>query len=141
MNGYITKSGEVTETFRKDLAADTLKPLSDDLKPYTAQVYKRVQSIFDPKALDDMIEDGSKTKAPENKLNDNFAKKEFQELWKRINHKYAYTVDFDSKELIEKAVAAINRELSVTQLGYVVTRGEQKDDTTFDDMKSGSMMV
>ena len=140
MNGYITKSGEVTETFRKDLAADALKPLSDDLKPYTAQVYKRVQSIFDPKALDDMIEDGSKTKAPENKLNDNFAKKEFQELWKRINHKYAYTVDFDSEELIEKAVAAINRELSVTQLSYVVTRGEQKDDTTLDDMKTGTMM-
>ena len=140
-NGYITKNGEVTETFRKDLAADTLKPLSDDLKPYTAQVYKCVQSIFDPKALDDMIEDGSKTKAPENKLNDNFAKKEFQELWKRINHKYAYTVDFDSEELIEKAVAAINRELSVTQLSYVVTRGEQKDDTTLNDMKGGSMMV
>ncbi len=139
-NGYITKSGEVTETFRQDLAAGTLKPLSDDLQPYTAQVYKRVQGIFDPKALDDMIEDGSKTKAPENKLNDNFAKKEFQELWKRINHKYAYTVDFDSEELIEKAVAAINKELAVTQLSYVVTRGEQKDETTFDDMKGGSMM-
>ena len=141
MNGYITKSGEVTETFRTDLVAGTLKPLSEDLKPYTEQVYKRVQSIFDPKALDDMIEDGSKTKAPENKLNDNFSKKEFQELWKRINHKYAYTVDFDSEELTGKAVAAINRELSVTQLSYVVTRGEQKNSTTLDDMKTGSMMV
>ncbi len=139
-NGYITKNGEVTDAFRKDLAAETLKPLPDDLKPYTAQVYKCVQGIFDPKALDEMIEDGSKTKAPENKLNDNFARKEFQELWKRINHKYAYTVDFDSDELIENAVAAINRELSVTQLSYVVTRGEQKDNTTLDDMKSGVMM-
>jgi len=140
MNGYITKSGEVTEAFRNDLTTNALKPLTDELKPYTAQVYKRVQSIFDPKALDDMIEDGSKTKVPENKLNDNFAKKEFQELWKRINHKYAYTVDFDSEELIGKAVDAINKELSVTQLSYVVTRGEQKDDATLDDMRSGSMM-
>lgn len=141
LNGYITSDGDVTETFRNDLVAGTLKPLSEDLKPFTEQVYKRVQSIFDPKALDDMIEDGSKTKAPENKLNDNFSKKEFQELWKRINHKYAYTVDFDSKELIVKAVAAIDKELSVTQLSYVVTRGEQKDNATLDDMKSGSMMV
>jgi type III restriction enzyme len=141
MNNYITKSGEVTETFRNDLAAGTLKPLPEELKPFTQQVYKRVQSIFDPKALDDMIEDGSKTKAPENKLNDNFSKKEFQELWKRISHKYAYTVDFDSEELIAKAVAAINKELMVTQLSYVVTRGEQKDNTTLDDMKTGSMMV
>lgn len=139
-NGYITKSGEVTDAFRKDLEADKLKPLADELKPYTEQVYKRVQGIFDPKAFDDMIENGSKTKTPENKLNDNFAKKEFQELWKRINHKYAYTVDFDSEELIEKAVAAINKELFVTQLSYIVTRGEQKDNATLDDMKTGTMM-
>ena len=140
LNGYITSDGDVTETFRNDLAAGTLKPLSEDLMPYTEQVYKRVQSIFDPNALDDMIEDGSKTKAPENKLNDNFSKKEFQELWKRINHKFAYTVDFDSEELIAKAVAAINKELMVTQLSYVVTRGEQKDNATLNDMKTGSMM-
>ena len=42
------------------LQGGTLKPLDDDLQPYTEQVYKRVQSIFDPKALDDMIDDGSK---------------------------------------------------------------------------------
>lgn len=140
INGYITPDGEVTEAFRQDLAADALKPLSDDLKPLSAQVYKRVQSIFDPKALEGMIEDGSKTKVPENKLNDNFAKKEFQELWKRINHKYAYTVNFDSEELVGKAVAAINKELMVTQLSYVVTRGGQKGVTTFDDMYTGTMM-
>ena len=36
-------------------------------------------------------------------VNDNFAKKEFQALWNEINHKYAYTVEFDSNELIQKA--------------------------------------
>ncbi len=140
-NNYITKNGEVTDTFRNDLATNTLKPLSDELDPYTEQVYKYVQSIFDPKALDDMIEDGSKTKTPENKLNDNFSKKEFQELWKRINHKYAYTVNFDSNELVGKAVSAINKELSVTQLSYIVTLGEQKENASLNDIKKGSMMT
>ena len=140
MNGYITKSGEVTELLHTDLQGGTLKPLDDDLQPYTEQVYKRVQSIFDPKALDDMIDDGSKPQTPENKLNDNFAKKEFQELWHRINHKYAYTVDFDSEELIGKAVAAIDRELNVSRLSYVVTRGEQKDRLTHEDMEHGHML-
>ena len=140
MNGYITKSGEVTELFHTDLQGGTLKPLDDDLQPYTEQVYKRVQSIFDPKALDDMIDDGSKPQTPENKLNDNFAKKEFQELWHRINHKYAYTVDFDSEELIGKAVEAIDRELNVSRLSYVVTRGEQKDRLTLEDMEHGHML-
>ena len=140
MNSYITKDGEVTETFRKACAEETLLSLADELEPMSKSVMKLVQSIYDPSVLKDMIEDGSKTTTPGNKLNDNFMKKEFQELWRRINHKYAYTVSFDSEELIEKAVAAINKELEVTQLSYVVTRGEQKDNASLDDMKHGEMM-
>ena len=140
MKGYITKDGEVTETFRKACAEETLLPLADELQPMSNSVMKLVQSIYDPSVLKGMIDDGSKTTTPDNKLNGNFMKKEFQELWQRINHKYAYTVSFDSEELIEKAVAAIDKELEVTQLSYVVTQGEQKDNTSLDDMKHGDMM-
>ncbi len=139
-NGYITKAGEVTDTFRNDCATDTLKPLSADLQPLAEQVMKSVQGIYDPSVLREMIEDGRKPTTPTNKLNDNFNKKEFQELWRRINHKYAYTVNFDSEELIKKAADAIDRELNVAQLNYVVTRGEQLGNTTFDNMQHGSMM-
>lgn len=137
---YITKQGEVTEIFRKACADEKLEPLADELQPMSNSVMRLVQSIYDASVLKDMIDDGSKTTTPDNKLNDNFMKKEFQELWRRINHKYAYTVSFDSEELIEKAVAAINKELEVTQLSYVVTRGEQKDKTSLNDMKHGEMM-
>ena len=140
MKNYITKDGEVTETFRKACAEEALLPLADEFQPMSNSVMKLVQSIYDPSVLKGMIDDGSKTTTPDNKLNDNFMKKEFQELWRRINHKYAYTVSFDSEELIEKAVGAIDRELEVTQLSYVVTRGEQKDNATLDDMKYGEMM-
>lgn len=140
MNNYITKDGEVTKTFRKACAEDTLLPLADELQPMSKSVMKLVQSIYDPSVLNGMIDNGSKTTTQDNKLNANFMKKEFQELWRRINHKYAYTVSFDSEELIEKAVGAIDRELEVTQLSYVVTRGEQKDNATLDDMKHGEMM-
>ena len=137
---YITKEGEVTEIFRKACADEKLEPLADELQPMSNSVMRLVQSIYDASVLKDMIDDGSKTTTPDNKLNDNFMKKEFQELWRRINHKYAYTVSFDSEELIEKAVAAINKELEVTQLSYVVTRGEQKDKASLNDMKHGEMM-
>lgn len=140
MKNYITKDGEVTETFRKACAEETLLPLADELQPMSNSVMKLVQSIYDPSVLNGMIDNGSKTTTQDNKLNANFMKKEFQELWRRINHKYAYTVSFDSEELIEKAVGAIDRELEVTQLSYVVTRGEQKDNATLDDMKHGDMM-
>lgn len=140
MKNYITKEGEVTETFRKACATETLLPLEDDLQPMSNSVMKLVQSIYDPSVLKGMIDDGSKTTTPENKLNDNFMKKEFQELWRRINHKYAYTVSFDSDELIGKSVGAIDNELEVTQLSYVVTRGEQKANASLEDMKNGNMM-
>ena len=138
--GYITKNGEVTEMFHADLQGGTLKPLDEDLQPYREQIYKRVQSIFDPKALDGLIDNGNNPQTPENKFNDNFKKKEFQELWHRINHKYAYTVNFDSGELVSKAVTAIDKELNVSRLSYVVTRGEQRDYLTLDDMEQGNML-
>lgn len=139
-NNYITKAGEVTDIFREDLQKGTLKTLPDELAPLTDAVYKRVQSIFDSKALDTMIEDGNKIITPENKLNENFSKKEFQELWKRINHKYAYKVSFDSNELISKAVSTIDRELEVTKLRYVVTKGTQKDNLKKEDYNHGNIL-
>lgn len=140
MKNYITKGGEVTELFREELKAGTLQPLSDELTPLTESVYKQVQSIFDPKILDEMIDNGSKPQTPPNVLNDNFSKKEFQDLWKRINHKYAYKVSFSSEELINKAVAAIDRELEVTQLTYVITKGLQKAELRKEDVTSGDMI-
>lgn len=139
-NKYIQKDGSVTDTFREAIAENKLTPLTDDLEPYTEQVYKRVQSIFDPHALDGMIENASKLQTPENKLNDNFSKKEFQELWRRINHKYAYKVNFDSAELIEKAVVAIDSELIVSELSYVITSGIQRDTLSGRDLREGSML-
>jgi len=65
------------------------------LKIIEAGIHKLVQGVFDESVLKDMVSDGHETKVKDNSLNDNFYKKEFQELWKAINHKYVYTVDFD----------------------------------------------
>ena len=73
-----------------------------------------------------MIDDGNKTKVLGNPLNDNFYKKEFQTLWGYINHKYAYSVDFDSKELVQKSIEAIDGELYVSELQYTLSKGLQQ---------------
>ena len=73
-----------------------------------------------------MIENGNETKVVDNGLNDNFAKKEFQTLWNYINHKYAYKVEFDSDELIQKSIEHINNKLFVAEMKYTVTIGEQR---------------
>lgn len=139
-HGYINIKGEVQQDFHDDLGAGSLKPLPGALQPYAEQVYKLVQGIFDPSALAGMVENGNKVDVPENKLNDNFHKKEFKELWARINHKYAYLVSFDGDELVKKAVPALDKELRVSRLSYSITCGEQRDDLTHDDMSHGDMM-
>ena len=94
--------------------------------------------IFDPSVLQEMAQDGRETKVTDNPLNDNFYKDEFKKLWNLISHKYAYTVEFDGKELIKKAIAHINEKMFVTRLQYTVTVGKQIEDFTADKLKSGA---
>ena len=122
--GYVTKVGEVTPEFRKAQEENKLAPLADDLAPLTDAVYKLVQSIFDPNVLNDMIENGNKPTVSNN-LNDNAKKREWLELWKQLNHKYAYTVTFDAEQLIEKSVIHIDAKLQVSELSYRKIQGEQ----------------
>ena len=62
-----------------------------------------------------MIEDANESaEAVNDHLNDNASKEEFKRLWEEINHRYVYTVHYDSEELIQKAVASINKNLRVT---------------------------
>ena len=137
-NNYVDEDDGITQDYRDDVAADRLKPLPEGLQPIGESIHKLVQAIFDDKVLKEMFADGNKTPAPENPLNDRFYKKEFQNLWTAINHKYAYTVDFDSDELIRKAVAAINSELFVSQLQYTVSVAGQKASIFGDEMRTGN---
>ena len=128
-NDYIDEKGNILQDYHTDMEKGTLAPMSKKLQPIEEQVHKLIQSIFDPAALDDMVEDANgKAEVVNERLNDNAEKKEFKALWNEINHRYVYTVHYDSEELIQKAIDAINSELSVTQLKYVVATGTQGDD-------------
>ena len=126
-NGYIDPKRKVTEKYRTDATAGTVALLPEELHPMAEGIHMLIQSIYDDSILKDMFIDGHETKVTENPLNGNFAKKEFQALWNEINHKYAYTVSFDSNELIRKAIDHIDAKLFVAELQYTTTIGRQKD--------------
>ena len=137
--GYIDKEYKVTDTYKKDLEAGTLQDVSPGLKHIEKDIHTLVQATFDEsKALDDMIEDGNASAEATNRLNDNFSKKEFQALWNEINHKYVYTVHYDSAELIRKAIIAIDAKLTVNELKYVMTVGNQETVDTFGDTQTST---
>lgn len=141
-NGYIDEDKHITPEYREAIASGNVAPLPPKLQPIAEGVTRLINSIFDPKALDDMVVE-EKTTIRENQLNENFGKEEFQALWKEINHQYVYTVSYDSEELIEKAILHINAELDVKQLRYIMVEGTQdeKQVTEFGDTRSQSHLL
>jgi type III restriction enzyme len=122
-NDYVDDNGVVTETYRAAAETGSFAPMKPDLATFEDSIHKLVQAIFDPRILKDITVNGHETKVTDNPINDNW--RDFKELWERINKKYAYTVEFNSEELIQKSVVAINSELRVARLTYTLTKGEQ----------------
>ncbi len=137
-NGYIDAEGLVTDQYRADRENGVLAPVLESCAEIAEGVHALIQSIFDEHALDGMIRDGRETRIQENALNGNFYKKEFQTLWNCINRKYTYTVEFDSEELIGKAVAHLNEKMFVAKLQYAVTVGGLRDNWDPEQLKSGT---
>lgn len=137
-NDYIDDDDHVTDEYRIDLANNALAPVPESCREISEGVHALIQGIFDESALDRMISNGNNTKTPNNDLNENFYKKEFQALWGIINHKYAYTVEFDTEELIQKAIAYIDEKMFVAKLQYTVTSGDQAQKLDSDMLKSGT---
>ena len=123
-NDYVDDNGEITDTYRAAAESGNLAPMKSEIAPYAESLHKLVQAIFDPSVLKDIAVNGHDTKVRDNPLNTNW--NDFKELWGRINKRYAYTVEFNSAELVKKSIAAINADLNVAQLVYTTTQGEQQ---------------
>ena len=136
-NDYIDDNDKPNDNYKNAVANGTLAPLPDEVAHMREVVHGLVRSTYDTDALKDMISNGNQSKVQDNKINDNFYKKEFQALWNLINHMYAYTVDFDSEELIKNSIKSINSSLYVTELTYTVSTGEQKGEIDADEIKNG----
>lgn len=126
-NDYVDDDGRLTPTYLAAADKGELAPLPSKLQPISEGVMKLVAGIFNPKVLDDMVEPVEPS-TPENNLNENFDNERFQEMWNEINNKYVYTVHYDSNELVEKVVAALRANLTVTKLQYVKVTGTQDSD-------------
>ena len=123
---YVTRDGSLTPKYYADEKAGELMRLPADspIKKIETGMQKLIAGIYNPKAIEDMVEPVEPT-TPANELNENFSDDKFQELWNEINHKYVYTVHYDSEELIDKAITSLRNNLNVTKLQYVMVTGVQ----------------
>jgi type III restriction enzyme len=138
---YSDDADRITSTYHQAKQDGTLAALPPELAlelaPHTEQIFKLIDAVFSDSQLPEI---GDDRKPKKNPLNDNFDKQAFRELWQRINHKAAYRVDFDSAELVQKAVKSLNDKdawLRVVPLQYSIQRGEQSAQVTYDGIKDG----
>lgn len=138
MNQYVDKDN-VSEKYKSDCQNGTLATIVfPQIANMAAGIHNLVQAVFDENVvIESMFENGfDKSNTEDNQLNENFDKKEFQELWKSITPKYVYTVHYNSDELIGKVTNNINANLTVTQLKYVMVVGEQTSVDEFGNNKT-----
>lgn len=133
-NGYVDRQKNITEKYQSARENGTLAELPEDLKSYTDQIVELIDGVFNERQLPKMQDD---RRSKRNPLNDNFHRKEFQELWSRINQKAVYKVEFEPVELIRKSISALDGHLRVTPLQYTVTAGIQRDGLTYDAVGDG----
>ncbi|MFC4056638.1 type III restriction-modification system endonuclease [Actinomadura syzygii] len=134
-NDYIDDDGLVTQAYRDARADGTLAaPMAEALKPVIDFVWPLVDALYldVPKPTD-----GRKPKKiPLNEAN--FKKREFQELWSRINHKSVYQVEFDSSELIKNCIHTLDKSLNVTVMQYLVEAGKQVVGLEVEQLEAGT---
>ncbi|MCH7354689.1 DEAD/DEAH box helicase family protein [Acinetobacter sp. NIPH 1958] len=140
-NDYIDDNDHIAPKYHQDKANGELVALPDELQPYIAQITKLIDSIFDPKATDGMAEDANKHLT--NHINSkNLERKEFQDLWKKINRKAIYQIQIDSQKLINDSISCV--ELTAVERGnkfvetlsYKLAESSMKDEVSFDELKS-----
>lgn len=132
---YINEDNdEISQTYIEAKRDGKLESLPEEMTQYSEQIFKLIDSVYTNEQLPDINDDRKNKLIQPNK---NFEKKEFQDLWSRINRKAVYSVHFETSELIKKCVSALDQELRVTPLQYIIQRGDQSDQITYDTLKDG----
>lgn len=134
-NGYVDENNKLTDEYYDDIKSGELK-VAEELAPYKNDIIKIVDTIYNPDsyAIENGRNDNIEAKLDESKLK----MKEFKSLWNKINVKSAYVVDFDTDELIEKSVKALDKELRVSQIFIKVEQGEMEEIKSKDALLNGS---
>ena len=123
-NDILDDDDKITVEGREKIENNSV-PLPENLEPFRTAIVNMLKSVYN-----------SEFSKPENERDDvpitvnaNFAKKEFQELWNRINLKTIYEVRFDSDKLVQDSIISINANLSISERTYEVKSGELNKST------------
>ena len=133
--GYI-KQGKLTQKFFDEKKNNTLD--FGEMNTMKSFIVKQLDKVFNP---DDYKPENGNRKKEATFNPTNFQKKEWQELWKRINVRTYYQVNFDTAKLIDKAVKEINNHLNVSEIRIIVESGLMDSIRDKEELEAGAAMT
>lgn len=135
VNGYIDKKGVLTDKYYADKANGAIQ-VAEEVTDSRDSVINILDSVYDSRA---MQPENARDKNVELQVDpDKLAMPEFKALWKRISPKSVYVVDFDTEELVKKAIASLNQNLHVPKIFFKVETGAMDEIKSKDSLLDGS---
>ena len=120
---YVDDNGALTDKYYEDKKAGTLS-FPEEVQDCGDSIIKIIDTIYDVKGM--MPEDARKNNVDIKVKDGALDKKEFLALWKKINVKSIYAVDFEGQELVDNAIKALNSKLEVSKIYVKITEGTMK---------------
>lgn len=138
VNGYIDKKGVLTDKYYEDKANGEIK-IAEEVADSTASVIEIIDSIYDSRSMmpENARSNNIELEVDESKL----AMPEFKALWNKINSKSVYVVDFDTDELVKKAIASLDKKLRVSKIYFRVETGAMEQIKSKEALVSGTSFV
>lgn len=135
VNGYIDKKGALTDKYYADKANGAIQ-VAEEVADSRDAVIKILDSVYDSRA---MQPENARDKNVELQVDpDKLAMPEFKALWKHISPKSVYVVDFDTEELVKKAITSLNQNLRVPKIFFKVETGAMDEIKSRDSLLVGS---
>lgn len=133
-NRYV-KRGVLTDKYYADKANGAIQ-VAEEVADSRDSVINILDSVYDSRA---MQPENARDKNVELQVDpDKLAMPEFKALWKRISPKSVYVVDFDTDELVKKAIASLNQNLHVPKVFFKVETGAMDEIKSKDSLLDGS---
>ena len=136
--GYIDRKGALTDKYYQDKANGEIK-VAEEVADSADSVISIIDSIYDARAMqpENARSNNVELQVDEDKL----AMPEFKALWSRINARSVYVVDFDTDELVRKAIAALDHKLRVSKIYFRVESGAMDNIGSKEELASGGSFV
>lgn len=140
-NDYIDDNDHILPAYHEAKDTGTLAEIPENLQPFRESIFNLINSIFDPKSVESMTENANKNQP--NPINpENLSRKEFQDLWSKINQKAVFKIALDSEKLIKDVAKEVDKVAHdrnnkfVETLSYTVSGSTQKDEISLEALES-----